>query len=123
MCSSDLRPFLDTLYKPNPDLLVPRDGNTIVCRCEEVTVDQIRKSLEDGLMDPNQVKAQTRCGMGPCQGRMCGLVISEIIADYARLDIAYVGYFRIRPPVKQITLEQLSKIQLASQLEDVNEIS
>lgn len=117
-----IRPFLDTLYKPNPDLLVPRDSNTIVCRCEEVTVDQIRKSLEDGLVDPNQVKAQTRCGMGPCQGRMCALAVSEMIADFAKIDIAGVDYFRIRPPVKPITLEQLSKIQLADQLEAADAI-
>jgi len=119
---SHIRPFLDTLYKPNPDLLVPRDSNTIVCRCEGVTVDQIKKSLGDGLVNPNQIKAQTRSGMGPCQGRMCGLTISETIADYAKVDIANVDYLRIRPPVKPMTLEQLSKIQLADQLEDVDAI-
>ena len=118
-----IRPFLDYLYKPSLDLLVPRDSKTIVCRCEEVTVDQIRKALESGLMNPNQVKAQTRCGMGPCQGMMCGLTVSEIIADYGKVNIADVDYFRIRPPVKPITMEQLSKIQLVGQLEDVNEIS
>jgi len=118
-----IRPFLDCLYKPSPDLLVPRNSKTIVCRCEEVTVGQIRKSLESGLLNPNQVKTQTRCGMGPCQGRMCGLTLSEIIADYAKVDITDLEYFRIRPPVMQITLEQLSKIQLARQLEDVNDIS
>jgi len=118
-----IRPFLDTLYKPNPDLLVPRDSNTIVCRCEDVTVDQIRKSLADGLLDPNQVKIQTRSGMGPCQGRMCGLTVSEMITDYAMVDIADVGFLRIRPPVKPITLEQLSNIQLSDQLGDIDAIS
>jgi bacterioferritin-associated ferredoxin len=118
-----IRPFLDYLYKPSPDLLVPRDSKTIVCRCEEVPADQIRKALESGLMNPNQVKAQTRCGMGPCQGRMCGLSVSEIIVNYGKVNIPNVDYFRIRPPVKPITMEQLSKIQLVGQLEDVNEIS
>jgi len=118
-----IRPFLDYLYKPSPDLLVPSDRKTIVCRCEEVTVDQIIKALEAGLSNPNQVKAHTRCGMGPCQGRLCGLTISEMIADYRKVNIADLDYFRIRPPVKSITMEQLSKIQLVSQLEDVNEIS
>ena len=102
---------------------MPRDPKTIVCRCEEVTADQIRKALESGLLNPNQVKAQTRCGMGPCQGRMCGLTLSEMIADHEKGNIAKADYFRIRPPLKPITLEQLSKIQLAGQLEDVNEIS
>jgi thioredoxin reductase len=114
---TQIRPFLDTLYKPNSDLLVPRDPNTIVCRCEEVTVDQIRKSLDDGLLDPNQIKAQTRSGMGPCQGRLCSLTVSEMIADYAKVDIYNVGCLRIRPPVKSMTLEQLSELQLVDQLE------
>ncbi len=120
---TQIRPFLDYLYKPSLDLLVPTDSETIVCRCEEVTVDQIRKALESGLMNPNHVKAQTRCGMGPCQGRMCGLTLSEIITDHGNLNIADIDNFRIRPPVKPITMDQLSKLQLAGQLEDANEIS
>ncbi len=39
---------------------------TIVCRCEDVTRGQIEK--HDGL---RSAKLQTRCGMGPCQGRVC----------------------------------------------------
>lgn len=117
-----IRPFLDNLYKPTPELLVPRDSETIVCRCEEVTVNQIREAIESGLLSPNQVKAQTRCGMGPCQGRMCGLTLSEIIADNTKVSIADIDYFRIRPPIKPITMEQLSKIDLAGNLEDANEI-
>jgi thioredoxin reductase/bacterioferritin-associated ferredoxin len=118
-----IRPFLDHLYKPAHAFCVPRDSETIVCRCEEVAVDQIRNAMESGLLNPNQVKAQTRCGMGPCQGRMCGLTLSEMVADYAKVDIANVGHLRIRPPLKPISLEQLSRIQLAGQLEDDNAIS
>jgi bacterioferritin-associated ferredoxin len=109
-----IRPFLDCLFKPSPDLLVPRESKTIVCRCEEVTVDQIRDALESGLLNPNQVKAQTRCGMGPCQGRLCGLIVSEIIADYRKVNIADIDYLRIRPPVKPITIEQLSTMQISN---------
>ncbi len=117
-----IRPFLDHLFKPSDDLLVPRDTQTIVCRCEEVTLQQITKALQSGALNPNQLKAQTRCGMGPCQGRMCGLTVSEIIADYRKMNIVDVGYFRIRPPLKPITMEQLSKLQLAGQLENTNDI-
>jgi thioredoxin reductase len=117
-----IRPFLDALYKPDPDLLVPSDPDTIVCRCEELTVGQVKKALDTGLFNPNQVKAQTRCGMGPCQGMMCGLTLLEIIADHRKVNIADLGYFRIRPPVKPVTLEQLSAIQFASQLEETDEV-
>lgn len=107
-----VRPFLDLLFRPNPDLLVPRDDQTVVCRCEEVTAGQIRKALELGALGPNQLKSQTRCGMGSCQGRMCGLTISEIIADHRKEDISKVGYLRVRPPMKPITVEQLSDLEL-----------
>jgi len=109
-----VRPFLDRLFRPDPDLLVPRDDHTIVCRCEEVTAGQIRRALELGALGPNQLKSQTRCGMGPCQGRMCGLTISEIIADCRKMDISEVGCLRVRPPIKPITVEQLSEIQLVN---------
>ena len=104
-------------------LLMPQDDNTIVCRCEELTARQIREALDTGLSNPNQVKALTRCGMGPCQGRMCGSILSEIIADHKKMDITDVGYLRIRPPIKPVTLEQLSNMELADALEGVIEIS
>ncbi len=117
-----IRPFLDHLFKPSQDLLVPRDDQTIVCRCEEITAGQIRDALNQDMLTPNQLKGQTRCGMGPCQGRMCGLTVSEMIADYQKTDISDVGYFHIRPPLKPVTMAQLSKIKLLNPLEDFNEI-
>ena len=106
-----VRPFLDRLFRPDPDLLVPKDDETIVCRCEEVTAGEIRKALELGTLGPNQLKSQTRAGMGPCQARMCGLTVSEIIADYRKKNVSEVGYMRIRPPIKPITVGQLSEMQ------------
>ena len=107
-----VRPFLDRLFRPDPALLVPADDRTIVCRCEEITAGEIRQALELGAPGPNQLKSQTRCGMGPCQARMCGLTVAEIIADYRNIDIAEVGYPRIRPPIRPITVDQLADLEL-----------
>ena len=68
-----IRPFLDALYRPADSVLCPAD-DVIVCRCEEVTAGQIRRAVRLGAQGPNQVKAFIRCGMGPCQGRLCGPV-------------------------------------------------
>lgn len=108
-----VRPFLDRLFRPDPSLLVPQDDQTVVCRCEEVTAGEIRKVLDLGAVGPNQLKSQIRSGMGPCQGRMCGLTVSEMIADHRGVDVSDVGYIRIRPPIKPITVEQLANLQLA----------
>ncbi len=107
-----VRPFLDHLFRPASELLVPRDDRTVVCRCEEVTAGDIRKALELGASGPNQLKSQTRCGMGPCQARMCGLTVSEIIADYRNEGVDKIGYHRVRPPIIPITLDQLADLEL-----------
>ena len=54
--------------------------DTVVCRCEDVTRGEIESALNDGACDVNQLKSWTRCGMGPCQGRMCGDSVAEIAA-------------------------------------------
>lgn len=101
------RRFLDLLYRPAKDFRIPAD-DVIACRCEEVTAGRIRSAVALGATGPNQVKAFERCGMGPCQGRMCGLTVSEIIADARGVSPAAVGYFRLRSPVKPITLGELA---------------
>ena len=55
-------------------------AGTIVCRCEDVTRGQIDGAIEDGADSINQLKAWTRCGMGPCQGRMCGETVASLLS-------------------------------------------
>ncbi len=101
-----VRPFLDALYRPK--LRVPAD-DVIVCRCEEVTAGQLRSFVSLGCTGPNQAKSFGRCGMGPCQGRLCGLTVTEVIAEARGVSPAEVGYYRIRPPIKPITLGELAR--------------
>ncbi len=79
-----------------------------MCRCEEVNAGQIRQAARMGCVGPNQVKAFTRCGMGPCQGCLCGNTVSALIADETGASMEQVGYFRVRPPFKPITLGELA---------------
>lgn len=106
-----VRPFLDSMYRPNSEFYKPRDDDTIVCRCEEVTAGQIREAAAHGGMGPNQAKSKIRCGMGPCQGRLCGLTVAEIIADARDCDVPGIGYFNIRPPLKPLPLEVLANLE------------
>ncbi|MGI9452848.1 MAG: NAD(P)/FAD-dependent oxidoreductase, partial [Geminicoccaceae bacterium] len=105
------RPFLDALYMPAPEFLNPPDA-TILCRCEEVTAGQIRSFVDLGCEGPNQAKAFGRSGMGPCQGRYCGLTVSGVIAAKRGVGMADVGYYRIRPPLKPITLGELATMAI-----------
>ncbi|MHA6180559.1 FAD-dependent oxidoreductase [Pseudomonas mohnii] len=101
------RPLINALYRPQQQNRIPAD-EVIVCRCEEVSAGAIRHYVELGCLGPNQTKAFGRCGMGPCQGRLCGLSVTEIIAEQRKVPAAEVGYYRIRSPLKPITLAQLS---------------
>jgi hypothetical protein len=78
-----------------------------------VTAGAIRAAVRQGCLGPNQAKAFLRAGMGPCQGRMCGPVVSEIIAAERGIGVAEVGAFRIRPPIKPITLGELAAAEPA----------
>ncbi|MBN9490817.1 MAG: FAD-dependent oxidoreductase [Alphaproteobacteria bacterium] len=106
------RGFLDTLYRPADAFRLPED-ETIACRCEEVTAKQIRDMAAIGCEGPNQMKAFLRCGMGPCQGRLCGLTVTELIAASRHTRPADVGYYRLRPPVKPITLAELASLPIS----------
>jgi hypothetical protein len=48
--------------------------------------------------------------MGPCQGRLCGPTVTEVIAAERGVSPAEVGYYRLRPPVKPITLAELAAL-------------
>jgi NADPH-dependent 2,4-dienoyl-CoA reductase/sulfur reductase-like enzyme len=103
------RRFLDLLYRPSPAFRVP-EGDTLVCRCEEVTARQVLDAVALGCQGPNQLKSFLRCGMGPCQGRLCGLTVTELIAQARGVPPGEVGYYRLRPPVKPITLAELASL-------------
>jgi NADPH-dependent 2,4-dienoyl-CoA reductase/sulfur reductase-like enzyme len=102
-----IRPFLDALYQPKEPNRIPAD-EVMVCRCEEVTAGELRSFVALGCAGPNQAKSFGRCGMGPCQGRLCGLTVTEVIAKARGVSAAEVGYYRIRPPIKPITLGELA---------------
>ena len=106
------RPFIDQLFAPSRQLIVPQNDDTLVCRCEEVTAGQIRQAVRQGFVDVNSVKTATRCGMGPCQGRMCELTTAEVIAETLGEEVPVSGHYHVRAPLKPIFLEELARLSL-----------
>lgn len=103
-----IRPMLDAVFTPPKDILNPPDDATVVCRCEEITAGNVRNAAAIGAQGPNQLKAFYRAGMGPCQGRMCGLTVTEILAASHGRSPKDIGAYRIRPPLKPLTLSELA---------------
>lgn len=104
-----VRPFLDAAFPPAAEALSPAD-TTVVCRCEEVTAGDIRATARVGCVGPNQMKAFNRAGMGQCQGRYCGLSVTQILADANAATAEVTGYYRLRPPFKPVTLGELASL-------------
>lgn len=104
------RPFIDTLYRPADSFRKPVDEQTVICRCEEVRLADIKDAVKQGCMGPNQLKSFTRCGMGPCQGRQCGNTVTELMADLSGKSAQESGYYRLRAPVKPLNLSELATL-------------
>lgn len=104
------RRFLDQLFQPSESFLVPQGADVMVCRCEEISAGRLREVIAVGCEGPNQLKSFTRCGMGPCQGRMCGLTVTQVLAAELDRPPAAVGYYRIRHPIKPIGLGELAAL-------------
>jgi thioredoxin reductase len=106
------RAFLDALYRPADVFRMPAD-DVIICRCEEVSAGAVRAATLRGAQGPNQLKAFLRAGMGPCQGRLCGLTVTEIMAQASGRSPAEIGHFRLRIPVKPVTVGEFASLDEA----------
>lgn len=74
----------------------------VICRCEEIEIDEIREWIARGYDTFDELKRELRVGMGPCQGRGCRDIIVRELARATGKPIAEVRAGVIRPPVKPI---------------------
>jgi NADPH-dependent 2,4-dienoyl-CoA reductase/sulfur reductase-like enzyme len=94
------------LYPVTPADCVTMPGDTLVCRCEGVRAAELRRAGALGRHDLNAVKAATRAGMGPCQGRQCGTAAMALItaAGGAAAAGTLTPAFAARMPVKPVPI-------------------
>ena len=92
------------------DLITPE---TIICRCEDVTLSELEKYQAKGLTTPLQLKAATRTGMGRCQGRNCLASLAAVTKSGSRDKEPNGEMPRTRPPARPILLSELLHEQLA----------
>jgi bacterioferritin-associated ferredoxin len=86
---------------------------TVICRCEEITAGAVRAVARQGCQGPNQAKSFLRVGMGPCQGRICGPVVSDVLAQARGVELGGEDYFRVRPPLTPLTVGGLAGLAQA----------
>jgi len=81
----------------------------LVCRCEEVTEEEVHQAIKDGAKTLREIKMITRAGMGLCQGRACSKIISRILAEETGISIDKIEPDRYRPPLRPITISAIVK--------------
>ncbi|MGD8335782.1 MAG: FAD/NAD(P)-binding oxidoreductase [Desulfobacterales bacterium] len=106
--------FINQLCRLEPDCYTGISDETMICRCEEVTMGEVRRQLYNGFATMNGIKKATRCGMGNCQGRTCGPILFDIISAFTQRPPASVGYTSARSPVKTVSLGALAQMTMNS---------
>ena len=86
---------LESAFAPRVELRNLPQDDTLVCRCEDVAYGRIRQ-----CSNWREAKLHTRCGMGPCQGRVCGGAVEFLLGWKAE---------SVRPPVLPVRVGSLGK--------------
>ncbi|WP_324135053.1 NAD(P)/FAD-dependent oxidoreductase [Bosea sp. (in: a-proteobacteria)] len=97
---------INRLMRARPAMVEAIAPETVICRCEDVRRGEIEAAIAAGAREINQLKHFTRCGMGPCQGRMCGETAATLLARHVGSREA-AGYWTGRPPLRPVPLADL----------------
>lgn len=81
----------------------------MLCRCEDVTLADVHRLLEEGYTTFEDLKRLLRVGMGPCQANTCGHLIQKEISIFLNRPMEQVGVHKVRPLVLGVTLDQIAK--------------
>lgn len=88
---------LKEAFSPRQELRASVTPETIVCRCEDVTLARLQEAR-----NWREAKLHFRCGMGPCQGRVCGPAMKYLFGWQAQ---------SVRPPIFPTELQNLVKTE------------
>lgn len=83
----------------------------IICRCEDVTLQQIEDLLDQGYSTFEDLKRLLRVGMGPCQANTCGHLIQREISKYFNKKMEEVPIHKVRPMTTGVLLKMIAEDQ------------
>jgi len=79
----------------------------IICRCEDVTLEDVEAIMKEGYTSFEEIKRILRVGMGPCQGNTCGQLLQREIAKYLNIPINDVKTHKVRPLISGVKLKSI----------------
>jgi bacterioferritin-associated ferredoxin len=86
-----------------------KEENAFVCRCEEITVEEIEKAIEEGFTDFEELRRRLRIAMGPCGGRTCRLNALMILSRKTGIPVEKLDPGTFRPPTVPTTFRAIAR--------------
>ncbi|MFO7882493.1 MAG: FAD-dependent oxidoreductase [Kosmotogaceae bacterium] len=83
--------------------------NDYVCRCEEITVEEVEKAIDEGYTDFEELRRYLRIAMGPCGGRTCRLNALKILSRKTGVPVEKLDPGNLRPPSVPTTFKAISE--------------
>ena len=102
------------VFQEDKPLRIIADDETLVCRCECVTYHEIGQYLDQAWSTASGLKAETRVGMGICQGKQCGYALSQICSSLGVK--AGDTFINIRIPLRPVPISALMQLPDKSDL-------
>ncbi|OGR13374.1 MAG: FAD/NAD(P)-binding oxidoreductase [Desulfobacula sp. GWF2_41_7] len=97
--------FLNRLCEVPPSAFEAIPDETLICRCEEISMGELKKRIRQGFRTAGSLKKATRCGMGRCQGRICRPVMFDILLALTGRSPEQTGKSLSRAPVKNVSIK------------------
>ena len=86
-----------------------KENKAVACRCEDVTLDEIRSYIEMGYTDLEELKRVLRISMGRCQGKTCLPVVMRELSIVTGIPVSKMKPTTFRPPTVGILLGDIAK--------------
>lgn len=103
---------VETLYRV-PQGLRLANGETVLCRCENIRLADIAAATHEHAGDLTSIKMATRASMGRCQGRNCLSALAQYAAEASGTEVRQRKWPRMRPPVRLVPISHLLAEELA----------
>jgi bacterioferritin-associated ferredoxin len=91
---------------PEAEALIPDEAT--VCRCECLSRAVLDRAIEAGSRTLADLKAATRCGMGPCGGKVCMEAAAMLVAAATGASREALGQPSARPPLRPVPLDAIA---------------
>ncbi len=88
---------------------LPKENKEYVCRCEEITKEDIERVIDLGITDYEELRRILRIGMGPCGGKTCRALTLQILSQKTGQSISDIELGMFRPPVIPTPFEAITK--------------